>query len=119
MISAGLETIIGKSCEVKGGIIARGGVRVDGKVEGGVITEDSVIIGENAVVKGDIHGTNVVIAGRVNGDVVATIKLEILHTGKLYGDITTPKIAMAEGVVFEGTCEMEKNFQEPAVAAKK
>ena len=111
-MSSGLETVIGKNCEVKGGLTAKGGIRVDGKVEGSVISEDTVIVGEHAVVKGDIVGTHVVIAGKVNGDVTAKTKLEILHTGKLYGDIKSPKLAMAEGVVFEGTCEMEKNFQE-------
>jgi cytoskeletal protein CcmA (bactofilin family) len=40
MMSAGLETVIGKSCEVKGAIITKGGVRVDGKIEGGVISEE-------------------------------------------------------------------------------
>ena len=112
MVSTGIETVIGKSCEVKGGLSAKGGIRVDGKVEGSVISEDSVIIGEHAVVKGDIVGTHVVIAGKVSGDVTAKTKLEILHTGKLYGDIKSPKLAMAEGVVFEGACEMEKEVQE-------
>jgi len=112
MALAGIETVIGKSCEVKGGITVKGGIRVDGKVEGSVLSEDTVIIGENAVVKGDITGTHVVIGGKVNGDVTAKIKLEILHTGKLYGDIKSPKLAMAEGVVFEGTCGMEKDMQE-------
>ncbi|MCE5300323.1 MAG: polymer-forming cytoskeletal protein [Spirochaetia bacterium] len=107
MISNGLETVIGKSAEIKGGIICKGAVRVDGKVEGGVSGDDVVIIGEQAVIKGNITGTHVVIGGRVTGDVTATVKLEILHTGKLFGDIKTPKIAIAEGVVFEGTCDME------------
>jgi cytoskeletal protein CcmA (bactofilin family) len=112
MFSSGIETIIGKSCEVKGGITAKGGIRIDGKVEGNVISEDGVIVGENALVRGDIHGTHIVLAGKVTGDVTAKIKLEILHTGKLYGDIISPKLAMAEGVIFEGTCEMEHNIQE-------
>jgi cytoskeletal protein CcmA (bactofilin family) len=55
-----------------------------------------------------VHGTHVVIGGEVMGDVTATIKLEILHSGKLQGDINTPKLAMAEGVVFEGNCDMDK-----------
>jgi cytoskeletal protein CcmA (bactofilin family) len=112
MISTGFETIIGKSCELKGGIISKGGVRVDGKVEGDVISDDAVTVGESAVIKGDVQGTSVIIGGKVNGDVTAKVKLEVMQTGKIYGDIRTPKLAMAEGVIFEGTCEMEKNFQE-------
>ncbi|MEI7542458.1 MAG: polymer-forming cytoskeletal protein [bacterium] len=118
MISKGIETIIGKSCEVKGGLNAKGGIRVDGHVKGNVISEDTVIIGQHAVVKGDLSGTHVVIAGIVTGNVIAKTKLEILHTGKLYGEIKSPKIVMDEGVVFEGSCEMEKNMPEIASLKK-
>jgi cytoskeletal protein CcmA (bactofilin family) len=118
MISSGFETIIGKSCEIKGGLTSMGGIRVDGKVEGNVISEDSVTVGENAVIKGNIQGTSVIIGGKVSGDVAAKIKLEITPTGKIYGDIKTPKIAMAEGVVFQGTCDMEKDVKEPLPVKK-
>lgn len=104
--SSNVATIVAKDCEVKGHISAKGTIRIDGRVEGNVTTDAGVIVGEYAVIKGDVESKFAVIAGKVTGDVTAAVKLELLQTGKLYGDIKTPKISMAEGVVFEGNCEM-------------
>jgi cytoskeletal protein CcmA (bactofilin family) len=116
--NAAIETLIGKSCEIKGDITAKGTIRVDGKVEGHLITTETIVVAENASVKGDIEAKFVVIGGKVTGDVIAKAKLEILNTGELYGDIRTPKLMIAEGVVFEGTCEMEKAVQEASAVKK-
>ncbi len=107
-----LDTLIGKSCEVKGDIVSKGTVRIDGKVEGIIKTSETIIIGENAFVKGDIEAKHIIIGGKVTGDVFATHKLELLATGELHGDIRTPRLFIAEGVIFEGTCEMEKILQD-------
>jgi len=107
-----LDTLIGKACEVKGDIISKETIRVDGKVEGQIKAAETVIIGENAFVKGDIEAKHIIIGGKVTGDVLATNKLEILATGELHGDIRTPRLFIAEGVIFEGTCEMEKILQD-------
>jgi cytoskeletal protein CcmA (bactofilin family) len=66
----------------------------------------SIKIGENAKVRAHIKAHSIVIAGEVKGNVEADDRLEMLPTGKLYGDIKTKKLKMADGVVFEGTCEM-------------
>jgi len=110
--SGSIETLIGKNCEVKGSLQCRGTIRVDGRVEGNVTSSEGIIVGDNAKIKGDIEAKNVMLGGRVTGDIIAHNKLEVLPTGKLYGDIRTPRLAIAEGVVFEGTCEMEKAIQE-------
>jgi cytoskeletal protein CcmA (bactofilin family) len=102
-----IATLLGKDTEIKGHVSGKGTIRVDGRVEGNVVSTDGVIIGEFAVIKGNVEGKHVVIGGKVTGDVRASVKLELLHTGRLYGDIKTPKIAMAEGVVFEGVVDMQ------------
>lgn len=109
---SGVETLLGRDCEIRGNISSKGTVRIDGKIEGNVTTAEGVVVGEAAIVKGNIQGKHVVIGGKVTGDVTAFTKLEILHTGKLYGDIRAPKLMIAEGVIFEGSCEMEKVLQE-------
>lgn len=116
--SAAIETLIGKSCEIKGDITAKGTIRIDGRIEGHIKSSETVVVGETASVKGDIEAKFIVIGGKVTGDVIAAAKLEILNTGELYGDIRTPKLVIAEGVVFEGTCEMEKAVQEAAAVKK-
>lgn len=107
-----IETLVSRECEIKGNVRCKGAVRVDGRAEGNITSSSGVIIGNNAVIKGDIEARHIVIGGRVTGDVIAHNKLEILSSGKLYGDIRTPKLSISEGVVFEGTCEMEKAIQE-------
>lgn len=102
-----VETLIGKECEIKGNLYSKNSIRIDGRVEGNVESGDTVIVGETAAVKGDVMGKHVVIGGSVTGDVTARVKLEILHTGRLYGDINASRLAMSEGVIFEGNCEME------------
>jgi len=108
----GVETLVGRNCEIRGNLFSKGTIRIDGKVEGKIISNDGIIVGESATIKGDLEGKYVIIAGEITGDVVAQSKLEILHSGKLFGDIKTPRVVMAEGVIFEGTCEMEKALQE-------
>lgn len=117
-MGAAIETLIGKSCEVKGDITGKGTIRIDGKVEGHVTSGETVIVGETASVKGDIEAKQVIIGGRVTGDIAASVKLEILASAELYGDIRTPKLMIAEGVIFDGTCEMEKAMQEAAAVKK-
>ncbi len=103
-----IETLIGKNCEIRGNIFSKGTIRIDGHIEGNVSCGGGVIIGDSAVIKGDIEAESVVISGHITGDVIARNKLEILPSGRLYGDIKTPKLMIAEGVIFEGNCEMEK-----------
>jgi len=109
-----METLIGKDCETKGDVYSKGNIRIDGKIEGNVESEENVVMGENASIKGNVYGKHVTIGGKIIGDVCAKIKLEILNTGKIYGDIKTPKLIVAEGVIFEGNCEMEKIIEETA-----
>jgi cytoskeletal protein CcmA (bactofilin family) len=105
--AGGIETLIGKDCEIKGNLYSKNTIRIDGRIEGNIESAEWVIVGEHAAVKGDVLGKQVVIGGSVTGDVTARAKLEILHTGRVYGDLNTPRLAMAEGVIFEGSCEME------------
>ena len=103
-----VETIIGPGATIKGEIHSRGTVRVDGNVEGKVNADGSVIVGEKGVVNAEVTAGLVVIGGTVHGKVNGREKVEILSTGRLYGDVSTKpaKFVVAEGVIFEGRCTM-------------
>ena len=105
-----VDTVIGPGSIVKGEVHSRGTLRVDGNVEGKISADASVIIGEKGVVKADITGAHIIIGGTVHGTVTAREKVEILSTGRLYGDVTTQaaKLLVAEGVIFEGRCSMSQ-----------
>lgn len=103
-----LEALIGSNSEFRGDISAQGTLRVDGKITGNIIA-DSVILGDGASVTGNIKARCVVIGGRIDGNIDAEELVEIKHTGKLYGDIHTRKLSVAEGGIFEGRSIIQKD----------
>jgi cytoskeletal protein CcmA (bactofilin family) len=105
-----VDSVIGPGLNVKGEIHSRGTLRVDGNVEGKISADASVVIGEKGVVKADIIAGHVIIGGTVHGKITGREKVEILSTGRLYGDVSTKaaKFVVSEGVIFEGSCSMSQ-----------
>ena len=99
-------TFLGKGVDFKGTAQFEGTVRVDGCFEGEITTNDTLIIGEHAVIKGTIVGGTVVCGGRVEGNVTATSKVQLLKPAVLIGDVRAPSFFMEEGVYFQGMCDM-------------
>lgn len=106
-----LEVIIGAESVFRGGLISKGTIRLDGGFEGN-ISADCVIIGESGKVIGDITGKDLIIGGKINGNVRVTESVEIQPKGEVYGDIYTVRLTVAEGAVFEGRSCMQKNNPE-------
>jgi len=103
-----VETIVGKETKFNGSITAKGTIRIDGKLEGEVVTTGDVIIGQTAELQAQIKARSTTIAGTVTGNVVVEDKLELLKTGKLYGDVKVGSLIIGEGAVFKGACEMQR-----------
>ena len=106
-----VDTVVGPGSLVKGDIHSRGTLRIDGNVEGNIRADASIIIGEKGVVKANVIAGHIIVGGTVHGNVTARDKVEILSTGRLYGDVTTAtaKFVVAEGVIFEGRCSMSES----------
>ena len=104
-----LNAFLGEGTSFKGNLTFEGTVRIDGKLEGEIFTSDTLVIGENATVRADIHAGVIVIGGTVHGNVTAGGRVEIHSGAKLYGNIRTPKLSIDEGVIFEGSCSMGKS----------
>jgi cytoskeletal protein CcmA (bactofilin family) len=100
------SAFLGKGSRVTGKLVFEGTVRIEGHVEGEITAQDTLIIGESAIVNAQIVGTSVIVHGRVTGDITAKKRLEIRAPGRLVGNITTPSLVIHEGVVFEGQCSM-------------
>ncbi|MGH7898749.1 MAG: bactofilin family protein, partial [Candidatus Binatia bacterium] len=103
---AEVQAYLGKGSRVSGKLTFDGTVRVDGQVEGEIAAQDTLIVGERAVVTAQITGNTIVIKGRVTGDINARKRVEVRAPGKLYGNIVTPSLVIHEGVIFEGHCSM-------------
>ena len=100
------NAFLGRGSKVTGKLVFEGPVRIEGQVEGEITAQDTLTIGEAAVINAQITGSAIVIHGRVTGDVTARKRLEIRAPGKLIGNISTPSLVIHEGVVFEGHCTM-------------
>ena len=99
-------TFLAKGVEFKGVIHFDGTIRIDGRLEGEIHTAGTLIVGEQAVIKGIISAGTVMNNGKVNGTVTATEKVHIFKTGILIGDIRTPAISIEDGAHFHGMCDM-------------
>ena len=100
------DQYLGKGSCVSGKLSFDGTVQVDGHVEGEISAQETLILGEGAVVTAQISGNTVVIKGQVTGDINARKRVELCAPGKLYGNIVTPSLVIHEGVIFEGRCSM-------------
>ena len=98
--------MLGRSCIVRGDLTADGAIRVDGTVEGSVTSKGAVVVGESGVVRGGVTGSDIVIAGTVQGDIVCPGHLEILAKGRVDGDIEAKSMRIETGGVFCGTSRM-------------
>ena len=106
-----IYTILGKETSFKGSMKFKDSLKIDGKFEGTIESEGFLYIEDGAVINADITVDSLVIGGIVHGDVIAKKKLELLSTAQLFGNIKTVKLKIADGVVFEGKCEMIKNAE--------
>ena len=77
-------------------------MRIDGKFEGEIKTEEDVVIGESGRVKTNIHARTVIVAGTVIGNINVSEEVKLLGTGRVYGNINTPTIIIEKGVIADG-----------------
>ncbi|MBC8205494.1 polymer-forming cytoskeletal protein [bacterium] len=101
-----LATIIGHNSHFEGKMIVKHGVRIDGVLKGELDSTDTVTIGANGVVEGNIKAKNVIIGGRITGSIEASGKVILESNSKLKGDLKTVKLVIEEGAVFNGSAEM-------------
>jgi cytoskeletal protein CcmA (bactofilin family) len=95
-------TFLDATTEFTGTLRCTESLRVDGRVEGEVSCEHTVVVGEPGVVKASIEADSVVIAGEVRGDINARSKITLDKTARVTGDLCTPGIVIQEGAKLEG-----------------
>lgn len=115
-----LESFIGINSNFKGDIKTQGTLRIDGTVEGNIET-DWLILGETSHLKGNAVSKGIIVGGRVDGNLNAREIIEIKTKGQVTGELTTSKLSIAEGAMFDGSSSMireESNVIELQVAEK-
>jgi excisionase family DNA binding protein len=83
-------------------------LKINGNFTGTLETRGTLTVGSTASVEAHITGENIVIAGRVKGDIMAKKMLVLMPTAILTGNISTPKLNIVEGAVFQGKCQMSE-----------
>jgi len=101
-----ISTVLGRETAFNGVLTFSKPLQISGEFTGEIQSEGFLVISEGARVKANIKAGTVIVGGTVIGNVTAVQRLEMLSTGKVQGNIRTAKLQIADGVVFEGNCEM-------------
>jgi cytoskeletal protein CcmA (bactofilin family) len=101
-----MNTIIGRDASINGTVDVRGALRIDGTVQGKVLCSDTLTIGTTGKVEAEVEAGTAIVAGHLNGNVVANEKVELQANCQMDGDIRTKSLVIEEGAVFCGACNM-------------
>ena len=101
-----IKAFLGQGAEFIGKLIFDGSVRIDGKFQGEIYGQGSLVVGGGALVKAEIEVKSIYISGDVQGNIEVKEKINIHHTGKFWGDVHTPVFIMEEGAFFDGRAHM-------------
>lgn len=103
-----VDTFLSRTTSITGKLTSEGTVRIDGRYSGELSIKGDLLIGEEGKVEADVEARNVMVSGELNGNVTASGRVEIVASGKLFGDITVAHLVIDEGAVFQGNCQMNK-----------
>ncbi len=102
-----LNALLGRGSEFEGKLTFEGTVRIDGKFNGTIVTNDVLVVGEGAKVSAEITCGTVIVHGEIIGNVKAKTSVELHQPAKMKGNIETPSLMIEKGVTFEGQCKMD------------
>lgn len=105
-------TVIGPEAFFHGSMTVRGSLRVEGELEGNITEASEVVIGKNGTVRGNISAERVEVGGKVAGDIVCSVHLEILSSGSVTGNVRSPKLLVEDGAILDGNCNMAESARD-------
>ena len=109
VVPSGEQATIGKSLVVKGEVSGSESLYIDGKVEGTInLPGNRVTVGRNGQVAANILAREVVVLGKVRGNVNASDRVDIRSEGSLTGDVTAARISIEDGAYFKGGIDIRK-----------
>ena len=115
--STGEQASISKGLSIKGEITGSESLFIDGKIEGSInIPGNRVTVGKNGVVNASISAREIVVLGKLKGNVTATDRVDIRAEGALTGDVAAARISIEDGAFFKGGIDIRKPDAKPAAA---
>ncbi len=98
---------IGQSVQIEGELTGQEDLVIDGKIDGKIVLDGHhLTVGPNGRIHAEVHAKSVQVNGEVSGNIVADDKVEISSSGSVLGDITAPRVALADGSSFKGSIDM-------------
>jgi cytoskeletal protein CcmA (bactofilin family) len=105
---------------IKGELSGSEDLTIEGNVEGKIELRDNTLtIGPNGKIRAEVFAKQVIVLGEVTGNVTASEKVDIRDNGSVDGDVTSPRVAIAEGAHFRGAIDMQQKSGTPRPAAAK
>ena len=101
----GFDTVIGSNTSFEGSFVSSGNVRMDGQFAGSLEISGNILVGESADIHADINARNISIAGTVRGNITGS-KVQLLRTGRIWGDINASALTTEEGAFIDGKITM-------------
>lgn len=99
-----IGAFLGSDSEFKGRLTFQGTIRIDGRYEGSITVDGTLIVGPSGQVNAEIKASNMIISGEVTGNLTAETNIEVHASGKIYGNLFAPTVTIHEGAVFQGQC---------------
>jgi cytoskeletal protein CcmA (bactofilin family) len=100
--SASSATLINEGCKITGTISGTGSYLINGEIDGDCDLDGTVTIAPNGLWKGTVKASDIIVAGQVEGNIIAAGKVEITDSAHIIGTVSGEAIAVAEGAVVEG-----------------
>jgi len=108
------QATIGKSLVIKGEVTGSESLYIDGRVEGSInLSGNRVTVGRNGVVSANINAREIVVLGKVRGNLTASDRVDIRSDGSLTGDVLAARISIEDGAFFKGGIDIRKAGQKP------
>ena len=101
-----INAFLGAGTNYQGKLHFQGAVRIDGNFHGEVVSDGTLVVGQEAVVEGQVRVGQLVLSGNIQGEVEAKNKVVLHKTANLQGNIRTPSLVVEEGAVLEGELVM-------------
>lgn len=99
-------SFVGAGTQLEGRLEVRGGLRIDGKLKGSVVSGSVITLGDTAEVEGDLRARAVISSGHIDGDIVSAEHVQLSLPGSVKGSIHTRELVLEKGVFFDGSCRI-------------
>ena len=104
-VSGPVDTLISQHCTIEGNLLTQNSVKVDGRIQGNLQAIGQAIIGEHGLVMGDVHSTDLLVFGRLEGNVRAKA-VQLKPTARILGNIETETLEVEPGAFYQGSVTM-------------